>query len=73
MAKKHAGGRPTEDTKAVLVSFKADLDTLAAIDALQAALNEELGVGALVNGGKSQAIRKALLESAARLDTSRST
>jgi hypothetical protein len=49
----------------VLVNFKADPATLAALDKLTAATATDLG--ALTNGGRSQVIRRALQEAAARL------
>lgn len=50
----------------VLVNFRADEATLAAIDKLAAAYVPE--PGDLSGGGKSRAIREAILAAAAQLD-----
>jgi hypothetical protein len=66
--KKHAGGRPKQlDGELVLVTFKADKETIAALDELCAAYAEERrGLGEIANGGRAQAIRRSIRETAAR-------
>jgi hypothetical protein len=60
-------GRPKkEGAKLVTLTFKADPEILAALDKLTAQLSTS---GGLVNGGRSQAIRKAILEAVTRSDS----
>jgi hypothetical protein len=48
------------------MTFKADPTTIENVRRLKAALVADLG--GLVNGGKSQVIRKAIADAAAKLD-----
>lgn len=57
---------PGKSRNSIMVNFRADQPTLDAIDKLAAAYVPE--PGDLKGGGKSRAIRDALLEAAARLD-----
>jgi hypothetical protein len=50
-----------------LVTFKADVRTLEALERLKAAVAENAAPGELPKGLRSQAIRKAILEAAERL------
>jgi hypothetical protein len=67
---KNLGGRPrTIGPGLVLLTFKADPATLEALAKITAALAAEPGVvGMTMNGGRSTAIRRSILETAARLD-----
>ena len=65
---KHAGGRPKTGGPSTVVNFRADRAVLDAIDRLTAALDIP---GVTASGARSVAIRRALVEAAARLDGKR--
>ena len=61
--KKRGRGRPRKTIETVAMNFRADPETVEAIDKIVASLPIWMGKG----GGRSAAIRKAVLQVAARL------
>jgi hypothetical protein len=61
MKKKNAPGRPKSNNEpTILINFRADSETLAVLDHIVERLRTQAGPGAIVNGGRSQAIRVAI-------------
>ena len=66
-AKNPVGRPPSGRPPTVQITFRADIEVCAALDLLVTKLEQQLGAGSLGNGAKSQAIRRAVLEAAARV------
>lgn len=60
-------GRPPGRSKFTTLTFRADAATIEAVKILKKALVVSLGVGAMLHGGRSHCIRRAILEAAGRL------
>jgi hypothetical protein len=67
----HPGGRPKENANYIQVTFKVDAETDAMLDDICEYVNASAkAIGNMVNGGKSQVLRKLIFDAHAALPAS---